>query len=92
MGLKPLARRGQGRISATAPFREPISQHSPPMSQPSPGSSRVIQYCKGNRGIDEDSAILGSDSEPVPEAQQKGVTATTDSVANLLWFVRSSAA
>ena len=52
----------------------------------------VIQCCKGNRGIDEDSAVLGSDSKPIPEAQQEGVTATTDSVASLLWFVRSSGA
>ena len=59
------------------------------MSQPSPGSSNTA---RGNRGIDEDSAVLGSDSKPVPGAQQEGVTATTDSVASLFWFVWSSAA
>ena len=32
---------GSGSCSAAASFREPISQHSPPMSQPSPQSSNT---------------------------------------------------
>ena len=58
-GMKHLARRVQGRSFTTASFREPISQHSPPMSQPSPQSSSTSTAWRG-LGIDEDSAVLGS--------------------------------
>ena len=74
------------RSSTTMPYREPIPQHRLHCRS-------GIHYCMGGLEIDENSAVLGSDSEAIGGLNVAGEiaeasTAITDRVETLFWIAR----
>ena len=90
---KPLARLAQGRNSATESFREPIPQHSPPMSQPSPESKLCMAVWKLMKIQQAWDRIQSQFQDSTQQKKLLEVhTGTTDWVANLFWIEWSSVA